>query len=58
MKPTPKKQLWMREYEKYCSHLSPESHGKLCWDTANHLYNLGHTPQVAAHLIYKKGAKK
>lgn len=51
-----KKAKWMAAYETALSKKEGHKAGRVCWDTANHLYNMGMTPEEAAKEV--KGAYK
>ena len=62
MKPTAKEQArsdWMRRYQARVTSVRPELIGRMDWDTANHLYNLGLDYQAAAdRFLVNHPAKK
>lgn len=48
-----KKVIWMREYQLRLVTAVPEMQGKVCWNTAQHLYNQGMAASDAAEKVAK-----
>ena len=39
---------WLRKTSKLAEEIEPKIAGRIHWDTATHLYNIGDSPQKAA----------